>query len=52
MMKGNQCKVHENILKEKEILKYLTVKTKPKICPDSIVKYIGYFNRFVMCQFY
>eukprot|EP01084_Bolivina_argentea_P140236 246604_1 len=45
MMKLNgvqrKCKVNENILIEKDILKHLTT---DKHCPNSIVKYIGFFT--------
>ena len=45
-MKGNEIKVHENIVKEKEILKYLT--NRPS-APSSIVRYMGFYPRYCYC---
>lgn len=41
MINNKKYFVHENILKERAILKYLTTS---KDTPESIVKYIGWFN--------
>eukprot|EP01084_Bolivina_argentea_P232976 392510_1 len=51
ILNGHKCKVYENILKEKEILKHLSKNSK---CPDSITKYLGFFksneNYFLVMQ--
>eukprot|EP01084_Bolivina_argentea_P009424 17591_1 len=38
---GQKYMVHENIISEMDILKYLTTGPESKSCPNSIVKYIG-----------
>ena len=41
-----KCNVHEDVTKEKKIMKYLT---KDKQCPQSIIKYADFFKRYLLC---
>lgn len=41
IINGKKCAIHENIFKEKQILKYLTIDEN---APKSIVKYNGFFK--------
>ena len=43
IVNNTKYNVHENIINEKNILKYLT---KDKQCPQSIIKYVAYFKRY------
>ena len=49
VVNGIKYKVGENILMEKAILKYITTDSS---CPDSIVKYIDSFRRYIQCLLY
>ena len=46
---GDEHKIDENIIKEKEILKYLSY---DKNLPSSIIKYIDFYQRFVFLSFF
>ena len=48
IINNTKYNVHENIIKEKKILQYLT---KDKECPQSIIKYVDYFKRYIQTPY-